>query len=75
MMADLFSVRHGETVWHVENRYAGWSDVELSHQGRDQRPARLPTGRPQRTWMRSGARGLDVPRRSLSPLLKRPAWS
>jgi broad specificity phosphatase PhoE len=36
MMADLFLVRHGETVWHSENRYAGWSDVELSHHGREQ---------------------------------------
>lgn len=35
-MADLFLVRHGETVWHFENRYAGWSDVELSRQGRAQ---------------------------------------
>ena len=36
MMADLFLVRHGETVWHLENRYAGRSDVELSDQGREQ---------------------------------------
>lgn len=35
-MADLFLVRHGETVWHLENRYAGNSDVELSHRGREQ---------------------------------------
>jgi len=32
----LFLVRHGETVWHAENRYAGTSDVELTQRGRDQ---------------------------------------
>lgn len=29
-------VRHGETVWHKENRYAGTSDVELTERGRRQ---------------------------------------
>ncbi len=32
-MTDLFLVRHGETIWHAENRYAGASDVELSPRG------------------------------------------
>jgi broad specificity phosphatase PhoE len=34
--ATLILVRHGETVWHAENRYAGISDVALTDQGRDQ---------------------------------------
>ncbi len=38
-MADLFLVRHGETVWHLENRYAGSTDIDLSHQGRTQAQA------------------------------------
>ena len=29
-MTDLVLVRHGETVWHAENRYAGVSDEELA---------------------------------------------
>lgn len=29
-------VRHGETVWHAENRYAGSSDVDLTEHGRAQ---------------------------------------
>ena len=41
-MTDLFLVRHGETVWHAENRYAGVSEVELSPRGREQ-AARLAT--------------------------------
>ncbi|TCP57116.1 putative phosphoglycerate mutase [Tamaricihabitans halophyticus] len=28
--------RHGETVWHAENRYAGSSDVALTERGRSQ---------------------------------------
>jgi probable phosphoglycerate mutase len=35
-MTDLVLVRHGETVWHAENRYAGVSEVELSSSGRAQ---------------------------------------
>jgi broad specificity phosphatase PhoE len=35
-MTLLVLVRHGETRWHRENRYAGTSDVELSRLGRDQ---------------------------------------
>jgi len=29
-MTDLVLVRHGETTWHAENRYAGATEVELS---------------------------------------------
>lgn len=32
-MTRLVLVRHGETVWHRENRYAGVSDVELTPRG------------------------------------------
>ncbi|MFG3440103.1 histidine phosphatase family protein [Nonomuraea sp. NPDC047897] len=35
-MTRLVLVRHGETVWHAENRYAGLSDVELTPRGHDQ---------------------------------------
>ena len=40
-------VRHGETVWHAENRYAGRSDVELTPRGREQAdaPGRVGGGR------------------------------
>ncbi|MFE3269694.1 histidine phosphatase family protein [Streptomyces sp. NPDC059215] len=32
----LLLVRHGQTVWHAENRYAGVSDVALTDEGRAQ---------------------------------------
>lgn len=35
-MSRLFLVRHGETIWHAENRYAGSSDVPLTSRGAEQ---------------------------------------
>lgn len=35
-MTHLFLVRHGQTVWHAENRYAGSAEVELDATGREQ---------------------------------------
>lgn len=35
-MTELVLVRHGETVWHAENRYAGSSDVPLTERGAEQ---------------------------------------
>ncbi|MGH3434223.1 MAG: histidine phosphatase family protein [Thermocrispum sp.] len=40
-MTHIVMVRHGETVWHADNRYAGASDVPLTDQGHAQ--ARLLT--------------------------------
>ncbi|WP_086829238.1 histidine phosphatase family protein [Allokutzneria sp. NRRL B-24872] len=35
-MTELIVVRHGETLWHKDNRYAGRSDVALTERGREQ---------------------------------------
>ncbi|KAB2352585.1 histidine phosphatase family protein [Actinomadura rudentiformis] len=35
-MTRLVLVRHGETTWHAENRYAGVTDVPLTPRGFDQ---------------------------------------
>jgi len=36
-VTELLLTRHGETVWHAENRYAGGSsDIDLTDHGRDQ---------------------------------------
>jgi len=37
--ARLVLTRHGETVWHAENRYAGASDVALTRRGHQQAEA------------------------------------
>src|SRR5438876_8499651 len=33
-MHKLVLLRHGESVWNRENRFTGWTDVDLSEQGR-----------------------------------------
>jgi probable phosphoglycerate mutase len=74
-MTRIVLVRHGETVWHAENRYAGSTDVELTPRGLEQ-AARLgawaraagleavyasPLGRAVRTATVAGAAaGLEV---------------
>lgn len=35
-MTDLVLARHGQTVWHAENRYAGVSDIALTEEGMQQ---------------------------------------
>ena len=32
-MKKLVIVRHGESVWNLENKFTGWTDVELSEKG------------------------------------------
>lgn len=33
IMIKLILVRHGQSLWNLENRFTGWTDVELSEQG------------------------------------------
>ena len=32
-MMKLVLIRHGESEWNLENRFTGWTDVELSETG------------------------------------------
>jgi 2,3-bisphosphoglycerate-dependent phosphoglycerate mutase len=32
----LVLVRHGQSVWNLENRFTGWTDVDLTEQGRQE---------------------------------------
>jgi probable phosphoglycerate mutase len=36
LMSRIVMVRHGETVWHAENRYAGRRDIALTSNGLEQ---------------------------------------
>src|SRR5690554_4595722 len=36
MMHKLVLLRHGQSVWNLENLFTGWTDVDLSEQGRDE---------------------------------------
>lgn len=33
-MHTLVLIRHGQSTWNLENRFTGWTDVDLSEQGR-----------------------------------------
>ena len=35
-MHTLVLLRHGESTWNKENRFTGWTDVDLSDRGRDE---------------------------------------
>ena len=35
-MAKLALVRHGQSLWNLENRFTGWVDVPLTDKGRDE---------------------------------------
>jgi len=35
-MYTLVLVRHGESEWNKENRFTGWTDVDLSAKGVDE---------------------------------------
>ncbi len=32
-MKKLVLVRHGESIWNLENKFTGWTDVGLSERG------------------------------------------
>jgi|TARA_B100000959_G_C14812231_1_gene554289 2,3-bisphosphoglycerate-dependent phosphoglycerate mutase len=32
-LAKLILIRHGQSVWNAENRFTGWTDVDLSEKG------------------------------------------
>lgn len=35
-MKTLILLRHGQSEWNLENRFTGWTDVELSEKGREE---------------------------------------
>ena len=53
-MTYLVLVRHGQTVWHAENRYAGFSDVALTTRGLRAGRAAGRRGHGPPAWPRCG---------------------
>ena len=38
-MYKLVLLRHGQSQWNLENRFTGWTDVDLTEQGRHEAAA------------------------------------
>ncbi|TET83726.1 MAG: 2,3-diphosphoglycerate-dependent phosphoglycerate mutase, partial [Desulfobacteraceae bacterium] len=32
-MLKMILLRHGQSLWNLENKFTGWTDVDLSDQG------------------------------------------
>ncbi len=35
-MAKLFLVRHGQSLWNLENRFTGWVDIDITEKGKEE---------------------------------------
>jgi len=35
-MYKIVLLRHGESIWNKENRFTGWTDVDLTNKGREE---------------------------------------
>ena len=67
-MHKLVLLRHGESTWNLENRFTGWTDVDLSAEGRRggaRRRARL---------LKEGGYVFDVAHTSLLKRAIRTLW-
>ena len=64
-MHKVVLLRHGESTWNKENRFTGWTDVDLSDKGRDEARA---AGR----LLKAGGFAFDY---LYTSLLKRAIWT
>ncbi|HEY6134866.1 MAG TPA: 2,3-diphosphoglycerate-dependent phosphoglycerate mutase [Rubrivivax sp.] len=64
-MHKLVLIRHGESVWNLENRFTGWTDVELTPTGVEQ-------ARQAGRLLKEAAFEFDV---AYTSVLKRAVWT
>lgn len=81
-MKRLILLRHGQSIWNLENRFTGWHDVDLSDRGREEATAagelmRAAGIAPDALYtsvltraIRTGFMGLDVLDRLWVPMIK-----
>jgi Histidine phosphatase superfamily (branch 1) len=55
-MYKVVLLRHGESTWNMENRFTGWTDVDLSERASSSRTAPGPPEEGERTWRPDAAR-------------------
>jgi 2,3-bisphosphoglycerate-dependent phosphoglycerate mutase len=64
-MHKVVLLRHGESTWNKENRFTGWTDVDLTDKGREEARA---AGR----LLKAGGFGFDL---VFTSVLKRAIWT
>jgi 2,3-bisphosphoglycerate-dependent phosphoglycerate mutase len=64
-MHKLVLLRHGESLWNLENRFTGWTDVELT-------PAGIEQARQSGRLLRAEGYDFDV---AYTSVLKRAVWT
>jgi 2,3-bisphosphoglycerate-dependent phosphoglycerate mutase len=67
-MIKLVLLRHGESTWNKENRFTGWTDVDLSDKGRQE-------AREAGTVLKAGGYVFDVAYTSVLKRAIRTLWS
>ena len=50
----LVLLRHGQSTWNLENRFTGWTDVDLTEQGRQEAHSAGKLLRRRRLHLRHG---------------------
>ncbi len=55
-MKKIVLLRHGESEWNRENRFTGWTDVDLS-----ERASRRPPGPERRSFGRASVSDAPIP--------------
>ncbi|MES9995570.1 2,3-diphosphoglycerate-dependent phosphoglycerate mutase [Desulfovibrio aminophilus] len=66
-MHTLVLIRHGQSAWNLENRFTGWTDVDLTSQGAGE-------AREAARLLREGGFGFDVCHTSLLKRAIRTLW-
>ncbi len=66
-MYTLVLLRHGESAWNLENRFTGWTDVDLSPRGLEEAAAAAQL-------LKQGGYGFDVAHTSLLRRAIRTLW-
>jgi 2,3-bisphosphoglycerate-dependent phosphoglycerate mutase len=64
-MHKLVLLRHGESTWNLENRFTGWTDVDLT-------PTGVAQARAAGEWLKAAGFDFDA---TYTSLLKRAIWT
>lgn len=64
-MYQLVLLRHGESIWNLENRFTGWADVDVTPKGAEQ-------ARQAGRWLKAARVEID---RVHTSVLKRAIWT